>query len=169
VPEGDSVRILSGYLRVFDTQRRYEKTPHACFGIEPPLTKVEGGLPRLLEFHLRARFKPFRLRKMWFLGTWAGVVPGERDSHGVAFGKSRYKKDDWVLVVSPPSTATLLDRVLGRRVVSDVADVMLLCRDIHALLTTIEGITAVRWYFEGPRSQTAAVTTPDELPWGLEV
>jgi hypothetical protein len=42
---------------------------------------------------------------------------------------------------------------------------MLLCREIHTMLTEISGIAAVRWYFEGLDSQTAAVATPNELPW----
>lgn len=81
-------------------------------------------------------------------------------SHSVVLAKSKHNENDWILIVNHARTSTLLDRLLNRNVVSDDADLMLLCREIHALLITTGGITAVRWYFKG---QTAAVKTPDEL------
>jgi len=43
---------------------------------------------------------------------------------------------------------------------------MLACRDIHALLTSVKGISNIFWYFDGFRNQgSKAMWTPDELPW----
>jgi hypothetical protein len=39
------------------------------------------------------------------------------------------------------------------------------CREINTVLTASSEFSAVRWYFEGLGTQTAAVATPDELPW----
>ena len=44
--------------------------------------------------------------------------------------------------------------------------VKLVSREIHALLTSVSGISDVMWYFERFREQgKKAVWTPDELPW----
>ena len=59
----------------------------------------------------------------------------------------------------------LLDRLLGRKPISKVPELTLTCREIHQVLTAIPGISAVRWYFEGRKTQSVAVATPDELPW----
>jgi hypothetical protein len=48
---------------------------------------------------------------------------------------------------------------------SDTSELMQLCREIHAMLTPIPGVSAIRWYFEGLNDQTPAVATPNELPW----
>lgn len=59
----------------------------------------------------------------------------------------------------------LLDRLLGRKPISKVLELTLTCREIHQVLTAIPGISAIRWYFEGRKTQSVAVATPDELPW----
>lgn len=79
--------------------------------------------------------------------------------------KSKYEDAEWILLVGPLDKPTLLDRLRGRKPISDVPALMLICREIHAMLTAISGVSAVRWYFEGFGSQTSAVATPDELPW----
>jgi hypothetical protein len=154
-------------LVLFHLQRRYEQTPRVCFSTAGLSTKVETELPRLFGLFFRSRFKSFWMIK-WLSVPWAGSIHSEQYSHSVVLAKSKYKKNDWILIVSHARTSTLLDRVLKRKVVSDVADIMLLCREIHVLLTEIEGISAIRWYFEGPSGQSAAVHTPDELPWNHE-
>jgi hypothetical protein len=145
-------------LNMFQS-RRYEKTPHVCFSAAGLSTKAEIELPRLLGLHFHGRFKSFWMMK-WLSVPWAGSIQSEQYSHVVVLAKSKFKNNDWILIVSHARTSTLLDRVLKRKAVLDVDDIMLLCREIHALLISTGGITSVRWYLKG---QTTAVSTPDEL------
>jgi hypothetical protein len=69
--------------------------------------------------------------------------------------ESKYDDDEWILLVGPLGTQ-----------MANTPEVMLVCREIHALFATVAGITAIRWYFKGFRGQSReAVATPDELPW----
>jgi hypothetical protein len=78
-----------------------------------------------------------------------------QDSFSANVGRSKYGNDERILLIGPLDTQANNSREL-----------LLVCREIHVLLGTIGGITAIRWYFEGLRSQSKeAVATPDELPW----
>jgi hypothetical protein len=79
--------------------------------------------------------------------------------------RSKYEDAEWVLLVGPSQTPGLVDLLRGRKPVDYSPELLRVCREIHTALTGIPGITAVRWYFEGFNSQTAAVATTDELPW----
>ena len=119
----------------------------------------------MLAHHLDARFDSFRVIKKWFVTPWAAVLQTGQKSYSMVLGKSKYEKDEWVLLVGPSETPGLFDLLRGRKPVAHSPELQQVCREIHAALTAISGITAVRWYFEGFHSQTAAVATPDELPW----
>ena len=90
----------------------------------------------------------------------------ERRSYAAVLGPSQYGNDEWILLVEPPDAPGLLDRVRGVESTVSQEGLNRVCREIHAVLTTTQDISAVRWYFEGFHTQTAAVATPDELPWG---
>lgn len=79
--------------------------------------------------------------------------------------RSKHENDEWILLVGPSQTPGLLALLRGRKPVDYSPELVQVCGEIHTALTGISGITAVRWYFEGFHSQTAAVTTPDQLPW----
>jgi hypothetical protein len=71
----------------------------------------------------------------------------------VIWFRSRYANGEWIVVV-----------VLAP--LTNSPELVLICREIHTLLAATAGVTRIRWYFEGPRTQGAeVVTTPDELPW----
>jgi hypothetical protein len=142
----------------------YSKTPHVCFKAEfPPAAKADDELPRLLERQLQSRVDSVRVMKARLLAPWAVVLQKGEKSFSAVLGRSKYAADEWVLIVSPPDTPSSLGRGLSPP--SDASGPVVICREIHAVLTAIPNISAVRWYFEGFRNQTAAVATPDELPW----
>jgi len=126
-------------------------------------------LVRRLEFQFRGRFKSCRFRKIWLFGSWAAVIQTEKNSHAVGITQSKYDKNDWIIAVSPAreiKPTSLESRHMARL---EEEDIRFLCRELHAELSAINGVSAIRWYFEGTDSQSSAVATPDELPWNLNV
>jgi hypothetical protein len=99
----------------------------------------------------------------WF-PTLMMVLPGARGSTVAVLGRSQFEANEWILIVGPPPTQSWLDRLRGRRPESN-AELALTCRKLHTNLAGLTGVSALRWYFEGRRSQSEAVSTPDELPW----
>lgn len=145
----------------------YSKTPHACFKVEgASIGRTDDELPRMLTNHLQTRFASARVKKMPFFGSWTVELQvGPESSFTIMLNRSKYGNDEWVLLLDPLQSRGLLDILRGHKPTGSSSGLMQACRDIHAYLTATPGITAVRWYFEGFRSQTAAVATPDELPW----
>jgi hypothetical protein len=144
----------------------YNNTPHVCFKVElPPNGSADNEVPRLLERHLRTRFDSVRAIKPGFLAPLAVELRAGAKTCSAVLGRSKYEDGEWILIVGPLRSPGLLDRLLGRKPFSEVPHLMLTCREIHEMLTVISGITAVRWYFVGRNTQSAAVATADELPW----
>jgi hypothetical protein len=90
----------------------------------------------------------------WFLSKWIVVVEVNQKSFLIGLKKSKFAKGEWIVQVGP------VNAPLGYS-----EEILLICREIHAVLTAAAGITAIRWYFEGFHNQSAAVTAPDQLPW----
>ncbi|MFL6604742.1 MAG: hypothetical protein ACJ8R9_25875 [Steroidobacteraceae bacterium] len=144
----------------------YDNTPHVCFKVDlAPNGSADDEVPRLLERHLRTRFDSVRVIKTGFLAPLAVELRAAAKTFSAVLGRNKYEGDEWILIVGPLEGPGLLDRLLGRKPISEVPDLMLTCREIHGMLTAISSITAVRWYFEGRNTQSAAVATADELPW----
>jgi hypothetical protein len=123
----------------------------------------------MLAGRLGARFASARVVKRPRLLPSLGLIEvqvGQVPKFSVMLRRSRYGNDEWILKIGPWRFWGLLKFVLGHNLTGFSPERMQLCREIHAMLTSTPGITAVRWYFEGVRSQSAAVATPDELPWG---
>ena len=144
----------------------YNNAPHVCFKVELPLRgSTDDEVPRLLERHLHTRFDSARVIKTGFLAPLAVELRAGTKTFSAVLGRSKYEDGEWVLIVGPLKSPGLLDRLFGRKPVSEVPELILTCREIHQMLTAISGITAVRWYFVGRNTQSAAVATADELPW----
>jgi hypothetical protein len=144
----------------------YDNTPHVCFKVElPPNGCADDEVPRLLERYLRARFDSARVIKAGFPAPLAVELRAGAKTFSAVLGRSKYEDGECILIVGPLETPGLLGRLLGRKPISEVPELMLTCQEIHEMLTAISGITAVRWYFEGRKTQSAAVATADELPW----
>jgi hypothetical protein len=146
---------------------RYE-TPHVCFRVGSPLPAVDDELVRRLEFQFRGRFKSCRFRKTWFFSAWVAVIQTEKNSHVVGVTQSKYDKSDWIITVSPSREIKLTSPESRHKARLEMEDIMVLCRELHAELSVIDGVSAICWYFEGTDNQSSAVWTPDELPWNLE-
>lgn len=145
----------------------YSKTPHACFTVDSAsIGRTDDELPRMLTNYLQARFASAQVKKMPLFGSWAVELQvGPESSFSVMLNRSKYGHDDWVLLIGALQSAGLSGASRGRTPTASSSELVRVCRDIHAYLAATPGISAVRWYFEGFRSQTAAVATPDELPW----
>jgi hypothetical protein len=138
----------------------YSKTPHVCFKAEfPTAAAANDELPQLLKRQLDTRFDSVRVIKARLLAPWAVVLQAGGNSYSAVLGRSKYATDEWILIISPPDGP----RSPGSG--SDAAELVVSCRKIHDLLTATPNVSAVRWYFEGFRNQTAALATPEELPW----
>jgi hypothetical protein len=84
----------------------------------------------------------------------------------VVWHKNRFSDGEWILVVAPGDMPMPWDKFRGRNAVLRKEELMLVSRDIHALLDSATGISNVMWYFDEFRRQGGtAVRTPDELPW----
>jgi hypothetical protein len=89
----------------------------------------------------------------------------EEKSVLVSWHTNRFKKEQWILVVAP-GDFPLWDHVRARKPIAHTKELMLACRDIHALLTSVTCTSNIMWYFDEFRRQgKKAVWTPDELPW----
>jgi hypothetical protein len=144
----------------------YEKTPHACFKVESTSIAMAGkDFPQALANQLQPRFASVQMVKTPFKTSWSLVLQLERQSYMAVLGPSKYGNDEWLLLVGPPDAPRLLDQIRGDESAVSQEELIRICREVHAVLTTSRGISAVRWYFEGLHTQTAAVATPDELPW----
>jgi hypothetical protein len=93
----------------------------------------------------------------WFLSKWIVMVEVSQKCFLIGLKKSKFEKSEWIMQVGP------VDSPLGYS-----EEILLICREIHTVLTTTAGVTAIRWYFEGFHNQSVAATTPDQLPWTTE-
>lgn len=143
----------------------FRKVPHACFKAEfpPPLSALEE-ISQILERHLCARFGIVKRAPLWRWGHRLVDVKVEQRLVWVAWHRNRFKNGEWILFVAPDPLRNLLRT---RQPVEYKAELMLVSLDIHALLSSVPGISNVWWYFGGFRRQRRkGVWTPDELPWG---
>jgi hypothetical protein len=143
----------------------YNNTPHVCFKAEGSPDGNAEEVPRLLERQLRTRFDSVRVIKTGFLAPLAVELRTGVKIFSAVLGRSKYEQGEWVFIVGPLKTPGLLDRLMGRKPVSEVPELKLTCRVVHQVLTATPSITAIRWYFEGRKTQAEAVETPDELTW----
>jgi hypothetical protein len=144
----------------------HENTPHVCFRADlVPPEEVATKLAEILERQFRARFASVDVVKAARLASLVITFRTGDKSFSAVLGSSKYEDGEWLMLIGPPSTPSLLDRIRGRREDVGITELMAGCREIHAMLIGIPGLSAIRWYFEGSRTQSAAVETPDELPW----
>jgi hypothetical protein len=143
----------------------HEYTPHACFKFTSasPSTE-ENDLREVLQYKLRAEFDSMRTIDVGSLATLTIILQGAGKSFCAVLGRSKFEEGEWILIVGPPSTPGFVNLLRGRRSES-YAELALTCMKLHKVLAGLTGVSAARWYFEGPRSQSEAVSTPDELPW----
>jgi hypothetical protein len=147
----------------------YSKTPHVCFKIDR--ASNYGGsdvLPQALALQLRTRIESIQLKKTPLFGSSTIVMTAGQESFTAVMDRSKYGNDEWVLLIAPSSGPRLMSMLRPRKPHAVSSNLVQVCRLIHSSLGEIPGVTAVRWYFEGFRSQSAAVAQPDELPWGQE-
>jgi hypothetical protein len=143
-------------------------TPHACFRVDSArFAKGEQSLPQKLVDHLKGYVASVQLKKPPFVGSWIiNVQVGNTSAYSIHLGPSKYKEDEWVLLVGSLRPWSLRDTIRRRGLVEYSAELLELCRAIHRLISIAPGFTDARWYFQGFRNQGSAVATPDELPWG---
>jgi hypothetical protein len=145
----------------------HENTPHVCFRADlVPSGSVDTVLPGILERQFRAVFESVNIVSVGQLASLVVTFQTGEESFSAVLGRSKFERDEWLLLVGPPSGPGLLDRIRGHGADVGLQELMTACREIHTILTRIPGISAIRWYFEGSRTQSPAVETPDELPWG---
>jgi len=146
----------------------HENTPHACFKAPSPGSGAASDLLQLIEQHLRDQFDSVRVRKAPGLTSWLVVLNSGTQTVAAVIGPSKYDPGEWILIVGPGERLGLLDRLLRTNLSVPTPELKHACSRIDRALAAIPGLSAVRWYFEGTQTQSAAVTTPDELLWGRE-
>ena len=117
----------------------------------------------VLERDLSARFDSVRVieRRFCLRVRTISLKAGEK-SFLVSFIRNRFDNDEWVLGVDQIYDI-LVRCFMGRKVNAKSSELRMISHDIHILLASTIGISAIRWYFEGQRTQRSAVATPDEL------
>jgi hypothetical protein len=148
--------------------RWLDKVPHVRFKADfPSALSAKEEISGLLESHLRARFGAPERGLLW---RWGGprlvrLHVGQK-LVSVVWHKNRFTDGEWILVVAPDDMPMPWDKLRGRNAVLCREELMLVSRDIHALLGSATGISNVMWYFDEFRRQgRTAVWTPEELPW----
>jgi len=142
----------------------YEKTPRVCFKVEAR-PRDDDEFARILAQSFGERLGSVHAKKNVVMGSWAIVLQIGQQTFPAVLSRSKYGNDEWIMLIASPDSAGLFDRMRGRKEIASSPGLLQVCRDIHTVLTATAGISDVRWYFEGFRSQSAAVATPDELLW----
>jgi hypothetical protein len=133
----------------------YSKTPHMCFKAKfPPNVNGSKQISQAIERRFQVQFNSGRTIKTWFLVRHAISVRVGQKSFLVNVVKSNYDSEEWIIQVTPNDTP-----------VGYSPELLQICGEIHALFAADATNSAIRWYFEGFRSQSHSVATPDELPW----
>lgn len=154
--------ILGGRANCMDKS----KIPHVCFKVAYTSEGDLGDeLSRRLESHLLPLFNSVEIIKRRIFPVWAINLSINKKSFTLCLTRSRYENGEWVLLVGPLDTPILSCRLGRPTQITSVPELKLISQNIHSLLATITGISAIRWYFEGGQVQSRAVNTPDELPW----
>jgi len=145
----------------------WDKAPHVCFKEEfPSSSKAKQEIAGDLEKHLRARFASVKDISLPLVGPRIIDLQLGQKTVSLVWHKSRFKDGGWILIVAPGEIPSPWDLLRGRGTELCMGEVKLVSREIHALLTSVSGISDVMWYFERFREQgKKAVWTPDELPW----
>jgi hypothetical protein len=134
--------------------------PRAAFNVTADTaTGSDRQLPQMLSQDLNRRFKSSPAEKLRFLPGWSVDLQLGRNTFYVAVKESKHRQDTWILMVTPGGMRGFLALIRGTEI---SADLLLICREIHAFLINTSGISGVRWYLTGSRT---AVETPEELPW----
>jgi hypothetical protein len=76
---------------------------------------------------------------------------------------------EWRIGVDPLAYPGLWKKLPKEEERKYAKDLLLISTEIHALLTSVPGITRVRWFFEGWNLRRPGVRTPAELPWYMDV
>jgi hypothetical protein len=146
----------------------YDKDPLVCFKVQfASATKAGDELSRIVENHLSTHFGSLRREQKlrWWFPQLVALQIGEKRL-SVGWHKRKFREGEWILFVSPSEVPILWNRLRGRKPIADTRELILISRQIHALLTSVAGITNIRWYFRAFRREgRQAVATPDELPW----
>jgi hypothetical protein len=133
----------------------YSKTPHMCFKAKfPPKENGSKQISQAIERRFQVQFTVGRTIRAWFSVRYAVSLRVGQKSFLVLLVKSKYDSDEWIIQVTPNDTPAGYS-----------PELLQICREIHTLLAAEASISAIRWYFEGFRSQSHSVATPDELPW----
>jgi hypothetical protein len=138
--------------------------PNVCFKakfLSPRSPEKE--LVDVVENRLRARFGP--IKKVWpvFSATWGGKVRVDERTLLVILGRSRWDRDEWVLMVG--AIYDSVGRFRRSKRIRPVQQLKNICLEIHSILTQIPDISDVRWYFQVSRRRSNVVARPDQLPW----
>lgn len=146
-----------------------QKVPRAGFGMDCARTgRLRRELARLLGRHLRKSFDSIRVYPRYFFPISQVVL--RSGGHGFVVSVGREKligKDegDWYVVINLLGYPVPL-KSLPKDVESKYAkDLMRISEEIHAILSSVSGITRLRWYFEGWDVNIPGVRTSAELPW----
>jgi hypothetical protein len=143
----------------------HENTPRACFKAAVQADGRPGDPLPMIDQRLRDQFDFVRVKQPLWLTPRFFVLGSGAQSVSAVVGQSKYAPGEWVLVVGPGGKRGLLDRLLSTDLSVSASELKHTCSRIHRALTAIPQLSAIRWYFEGTRTQSAAVHTPDELPW----
>jgi hypothetical protein len=159
----DTSWSLHTIKRCSDLTLRDPTIPRAAFDVRADLVRdSDSQLPRMLWEHINRLRVCAPVDKNWFLPGWSLDVRQGQQIITIAVTRSEYGPNSWILLVVLGGPRGVLARVRGRRAMDMPAELLPVCREVHAFLTSTSGISAVRWYLTGDET---SVATPDELPW----
>lgn len=141
---------------------KYGDTPRAAFSVNPWRSEtLHSQIPTMMAAHLSARFSASRAKRR-LKGTWIIKVKADQGKVRIYLARSQFAANEWRLLAGSWQIPSFYIRRKPTRFGPALLQV---CREIHSFLSPVEGVTDLRWYFEGSEAQTSAVSTPDDLPW----
>lgn len=123
----------------------------------------------MFERHLSKRFGPMRVLKRVFLPVSILTLNVLDDEFVIAVTPERRKKyaNEWYVSIDPIQYPA--PKKLPRELEMKFATQLLtISEEMNVLLTSVSGVTRLRWYFEGWDIARPGVRTPAELPWSVD-
>src|SRR6266403_3563571 len=117
------------------------RSPHVCFTMQlASAGDIRNELSRILKTRLRARFGSVRetntwvlaLSMRWVFGSSAVALQLGEKAFSVIWFRSRYENGEWIVVVVPAP-------------LTNSPELVLICREIHTLLTATARGSRIRW------------------------
>jgi hypothetical protein len=145
------------------------KAPHATFSgvLQPDAEHVQppgASLARMLEQQLREHFDGTGPFDNWRDVGWSLPINANGKLLEVYFAEFP-AQPSWLLAIAPQGQPGLFARLLGRKPVDCAPELKNVAAVVHSVLTSVPGLTDIKWMLGGPPGKVPSLPSPSELSW----